>query len=83
MKKFEFVVFALLILLSANLIANETLLMKAAKTELQRSMKGLHSEEYPPYFISYEISEINSTGIIASFGKIKSYNNRHSRIQVE
>ncbi len=80
MKRFEFIVLVLLILVSANLMAGETLLMRAAKTELQRSMKGLQSEEYPPYFISYEINEINSTDIVASFGKIKSYNQQQRRI---
>jgi len=80
MKRIEFTVLAFLMMVSVNLTAGETVLMKAAKTELQRSIKGLQSEEYPPYFISYEISEINSTNIVASFGKIKSFNRQHNRI---
>ena len=49
----------------------ESLLMKTAKEELQRSMTELKKEEKPPYFISYSIGDVNRTSIVASFGKIE------------
>jgi len=80
MKKFEILTLAFFLMLLGNLEAQQTEVLQAAKSELNRSFKGLQSEEHPPYFISYEISDINHTIITASFGKIKSFNKSRSRI---
>ncbi len=80
MKKFEILILAFLLMLIVNLEAQQTEVLQAAKSELNRSFKGLQSEEHPPYFISYEISDINHTLITASFGKIQSFNHSRRRI---
>ncbi len=50
--------------------SEESIIIKSAKTELNRFMEGMKSQKYPPYFIAYGISDVKSTTISASFGKI-------------
>lgn len=72
MKKYIFLI-ALFIIHSfgSSAFAGESIVIKAAREELNRAMKELGEKEYPPYFISYGISEKISHSITASFGKIK------------
>jgi len=60
--------------------SEESIIIKSAKKELNRFMEGLKSQQYPPYFIAYGISDIKSTTISASFGKI--INNSTTRKRV-
>ena len=80
MKRLTIITLAFVLMLAWNLEAKQSPVLKAAKTELERSFKGLQSEEHPPYFISYEISDIEHTTIVASFGKIKQDIENRSRI---
>lgn len=45
-------------------------MLGAMKAELNRSLEKLKSQPVPPYFLSYEVTERQSTGVTASFGKI-------------
>ena len=60
--------------------AEESVLKKSALEELKRSMKELSAQEQPPYFIAYNITDVNSATIVASFGKIETDNSNKSRI---
>ncbi len=54
--------------------------IKAAKAELERSMKELSKQETPPYYISYSITDIETTTISATFGKIRMSDQDNRRI---
>ncbi len=58
----------------------ESKLIKAAKDEMNRSMKELGKLPNAPYYIAYSISDINKVSIASSFGKIESDNSDKSRI---
>jgi predicted Zn-dependent protease len=75
-----FVLFILVLTANATYSAEPSELLKAAKQELQHYYEGLQTEEYPPYFISYEITDINSTSISATFGMIKSFESNKSKL---
>jgi predicted Zn-dependent protease len=76
-KKLLIIVF--LVLCVFNLNAKESII-KAAKSEIDRSMNELKSQENPPYYISYSITDVQSATLISSFGKIKSENEDDKRI---
>lgn len=42
--------------------------LRAMRTELDRSMRELASQTTPPYFLAYSITEVRSTMMSASFG---------------
>jgi hypothetical protein len=44
----------------------------ALKSELTRSMEHLKKQPTPPYFLSYELIETESTGVSGSFGALVS-----------
>ncbi len=50
----------------------ESALMRAMKAELNRSMTQLKTQERPPYFLSYCITETQAQNLSASFGKLES-----------
>ena len=60
--------------------AGESVVLSAAKKELARTMKELGSQQYPPYFLSYNITETQAVKINASFGKIETENQVKDRI---
>ena len=57
--------------------AEENGILNAMRTELDRSMKVLQTQEVPPYFLSYEITEVRKLSAQASFGSL--INRRESR----
>ncbi|MFN5867663.1 MAG: metallopeptidase TldD-related protein [Candidatus Kapaibacterium sp.] len=59
---------------------SDPLLLKAMKAELQRTMSELHSQQQPPYFLSYCITETNSRSLSASFGKLESHQANKQRL---
>lgn len=65
---------ALASLLPIATLAAETVrpspVLKAAKAELTRSMQELRQQPEPPYFLSYEITEIHSVSVDSSFGTL-------------
>ena len=59
----------------------KSLVLKAMKEELQRSMKGLGDKgNPPPYFISYQITESVRLLVAASYGAIRISSGGHSRV---
>lgn len=54
--------------------------VKAMKTELERSMKELGKRDVPPYYLSYCVSDIQSYSISASFGLVESSSPTHQRL---
>jgi predicted Zn-dependent protease len=69
----------LLIFFSLHLKADEKL-FNILKKELDRSMQILGKEEIPPYFISYNVTDNQSTQIKASLGLLRVSNQDDSRI---
>lgn len=65
---------------SYSLFAEESILMKSATTELNRTLNELKEQQRPPYFLSYNITDVNHTSISASFGKIENMDTKQSRI---
>ena len=58
-------------LLVLEVHASETpVVLQAMQAELERSMDALAGEEVPPYFLSYEITELRNVGVSASFGAL-------------
>jgi TldD protein len=53
-------------------------LLASMKAELVRSMEHLKTQQIPPYFLSYELIEIEGAGATGSFGSLLS-SNRGSR----
>ncbi len=66
--------------IAGPLEAEEDVILKAMKTELDRSMEVLGTQEAPPYFLSYEITEQDAISAGASFGKLTSSGERRNRI---
>ncbi len=61
-------------------LSQETVVLKAMKSEINRTMSGMASEKNPPYFLSYSITETKSIVLSASFGKIEASTNTKNRI---
>lgn len=61
---------ALLLLINLNKVFPQNLILDVAKKEINRVMNGFKDQEYPPYFLAYEIMDIESYSINASFGKV-------------
>ncbi len=54
--------------------------LEAMQLEMTRTMSGLKTEETPPYFLSYGVTETSSTAIVASFGAITLDNSTKNRV---
>lgn len=62
----------LLFLFSINIgFSQEKNLISSLKKEMNRFINELQNEQYPPYFIGYEVSDIQSGRVDASFGSIE------------
>ncbi len=59
---------------------DDPLLLRAMKREMDRSMTELKSQEHPPYFLSYCISDVQSKALSASFGKLENNSSNHQRL---
>ncbi|MDH3744960.1 MAG: metallopeptidase TldD-related protein [Acidobacteriota bacterium] len=58
--------------------------LAAMSAELERSLRILEGEENPPYFLSYEIAEIHSVSMAASFGKtVRRINERRRHLDID
>jgi predicted Zn-dependent protease len=62
----------ILLISSGTLFAQESIVLTAAKKEMDRFMTELKSQPIPPYFISYAITDTKEASITGSFGKILS-----------
>lgn len=54
--------------------------LEAAQHELARSLRSLSSQPTPPYFLSYEITEVRSVSALGAFGALVSSNESRSRL---
>ena len=63
-------VVALLLCLAVPAVqaAEPSPVLQAMRQELERSMKAMADEPEPPYFLSYEITEIHRVSVAGSFG---------------
>lgn len=60
-----------LIAVPAVVAAAPSAVLSVMKDELQRSFEELKKQPIPPYFMSYEIIETDSFGLMSSFGVIR------------
>lgn len=68
-----------LIFISFSISKSESVL-DIAKSELNRNFNELQKESTPPYYISYNITDIQSISINASFGNLMSNDSVNQRI---
>lgn len=80
MKLKIFKIVILIIFFASNSFAQESIVLKAAKAELNRSMAELKNQPIPPYFISYSITDVHSLRITSSFGKLLAADSSKKRI---
>lgn len=58
--------------------------LEAMQTELSRSMEKLKTQTVPPYFLSYEITEVQSAAVSGTFGTITTSNeNRRRQLDID
>jgi TldD protein len=57
-------------------------MLQAMRSELIRNMTALHSQPLPPYFLSYEVSEVHAIRIRSTFGAITEDAERRRRALV-
>lgn len=58
--------------------------LQAMQGELQRSLEILGKEEVSPYFLSYEITDMHTAQVSASFGTLtRSYQNRRRQLDID
>ncbi len=55
-------------------------IFSAMEAELHRTMEGLRSEQYPPYFLSYAITDQTTYYVSGSFGVLAESSVRHERV---
>ena len=60
--------------------AQEGSILGAMRTELDRSMRVLQTQEVPPYFLSYEVTDVQNLSANASFGALTSSNENRQRL---
>jgi hypothetical protein len=64
---------ALILCLAPAAFAQEDIVVKAMRDEMNRSMKKLQLENFEkPYFLSYTVVDTESAGVSASFGSLNS-----------
>src|SRR5579872_622817 len=70
-----------LLSVACPLWAQDDVVMKAMRDELDRSMKQLQLENLEkPYFISFRVVDSDRTGVSASFGALDDSSENHSRM---
>ncbi len=71
----------LLLAVTALTAAEQSPLVTAMKTELDRSVKAYaHADSVPMYFLSYEVTETDMRNLSASYGAINNDDHTRSRI---
>jgi len=64
--------------------ASQSLILKAMRAELDRSMRTFRSQAEPPYFLSYEITDDQTVTVSASFGKlVNSEQNTNRQLDID
>jgi len=71
------------LLLNITPLTAQDRLMDILQDELEREMTALQSQETPPYFISYAVSDVHQTTVSASFGVLtESESSEHRLLSV-
>ncbi len=70
----------ILLILFVQIESKADLVLNAAEKELTRSMNELSSQDNPPYYISYNITDSRKTVIKSTFGKLISSDTDEQRI---
>jgi len=81
--KRNFVSFSIVLILAMFYSAfaqNEQIILDALKKEITRFKEKLSNEQYPPYYISYEVFDIESGTVSNSFGKTLTKNTSRNRL---
>jgi len=68
-KTIFYITFFLFFLLPVFLRTDEKSLIKALQTELRRFSTELKNQQYPPYYVGYELFDIQTASLTNSFGK--------------
>ena len=68
------------IALAATPMAGQSIVLNAMKAELDRSMELLGEQEVPPYFLSYEITEMHGVTVAGEFGALSSSDESRQRV---
>lgn len=66
--------------LTASVAQQSSPVLRAMKAELDRTMSQLKSKPTPPYFLSYAVTEVTTTVIVASMGALVIDNTSSNRI---
>lgn len=69
-----------LIISGHSALAQEGPVLRALKTEMDRTMRDLKTQPTPPYFLSYAVTETHTTFVSASFGAIDGEGTSSNRI---
>ncbi|MFN3781640.1 MAG: hypothetical protein ACK4SO_05650, partial [Candidatus Kapaibacteriota bacterium] len=82
MKKLVYIAFLFSIYLTTNYIyaQDEKILISSLKKELARFLQKLSTEQYPPYYLSYIVFDIETATVSNSFGRTATKNNSRNRI---
>ncbi len=79
--KFKIIQTIILIhIIAFSSFAQESIILKSARTELNRTMSELKSQPIPPYFLSYSITDIHTFRITSSFGKLVTADSNKNRV---
>ena len=80
-KKFWVTLVSLFMLTQAAVAAGQDVMLKAMKSELQRSFKALQNADNTPlYYLSYHVTDKRQRNILASYGAITTDDDNHDRI---
>ena len=71
---------ALALLATSPMMAADDAVLTALKLELARTMEGLKSEQVPPYFLSYSVTEVSTVTFASSFGGLITEDAKTNRI---
>ncbi|MGC8748015.1 MAG: metallopeptidase TldD-related protein [Candidatus Kapaibacteriota bacterium] len=77
--KFIWIVFFTLVFAQKLVSQNEEIIVNSLKSELNRFMEKLKTQQFPPYYLCYEVFDIESGGVTNSFGKTLGKNTSRAR----
>ncbi|MFN3307261.1 MAG: metallopeptidase TldD-related protein [Candidatus Kapaibacteriota bacterium] len=82
MKKLVYIAFLFSIYLTTNYThaQDEKIIISSLKKELARFLQKLSTEQYPPYYLSYIVFDIETATVSNSFGRTATKNNSRNRI---
>jgi TldD protein len=74
----KIIFFVTIFFVTFNIYASDDIIISSAEKEIKRTMSALSDNEIPPYYISYQIFDLQENKIESSFGKTMTniYNER-------